>query len=84
METRRFQVLAVNPYDDRETVSATRDELGLSFQMLMDPDHVVEADYGVFIYPTNFIVDGSGKIRYRLQEITEEELRSYLEIIYGP
>jgi len=80
-----FQILAVNPYDPLEVVIEVREDPNLlpTFQLLMDPDHVVEGLFGVSIYPTNILIDGSGEIRYRFGHTTAEELRSMLQDIYG-
>jgi peroxiredoxin len=82
-----FQVLAVNPYDDLETIREVREDptMGITFQLLMDND-VQNTDglYNITIFPQNFLIDGSGKIRFRFGYTTEEALRANLENIYGP
>jgi peroxiredoxin len=82
---RGFQILAVNPYDPLEVIIEVREDPDLlpTFQLLMDPEHQVEYNYGVTIYPANLLVDGSGEIRYRFGHTTAAELRSMLDDIYG-
>jgi peroxiredoxin len=82
---RGFRILAINPYDPLATVVQTGEDLSLPFQLLMDSNHITEGIYGVSIYPSNFIIDGSGKIRYRFGYTTEEAIRADLDDIYsGP
>ena len=81
-----FQVFAINSYDSWETVIEAREQLELTFQILWDPGQIAANLYDVFICPLNVLVDGTGKIRYRLdtQLLTEATLRSWLEDVYGP
>jgi peroxiredoxin len=82
-----FQVLAINPYDDLETIREVREDptVGITFQLLMD-NEVQNTDglYNISIYPQSFLIDGSGKIRYRFGYTTEDALRANLDTIYGP
>ena len=79
-----FQILAVNPYDSQETIIDTREELGLTFQLLMDPGQVVaDSLFHVTIYPTNILVDGSGEILNVLGETNYDVLASLLNDLYG-
>ncbi len=79
-----FQILAVNPYDSQETIIDTRVELGLTFQLLMDPGQVVaDSLFHVTIYPTNILVDGSGEILNVLGETNYDVLASLLNDLYG-
>ena len=79
-----FQILAVNPYDSQETIIDTREELGLTFQLLMDPGQVVaDSLFHVTIYPANILVDGSGEILNVMGETSYEVLASLLNDLYG-
>jgi peroxiredoxin len=80
----RFQVLAINPFDSQEVIADTRDELGLTVQLLMDPGQAV-ADplFHVTLYPTNIIVDGSGEVLNVLGITSYQELSNILNGLYG-
>jgi peroxiredoxin len=81
---RGFQILAINPYDSQEVIADTREELGLTFQLLMDPGQVVaDSLYHVTIYPTNILVDGSGEVLHVLGGTSYQELSSLLNELYG-
>ena len=79
-----FQILAVNPFDPQEVIVQTRQELELTFQLLMDPGQVVaDSLFHVTIYPTNILVDGSGEILNVLGETNYDVLASLLNDLYG-
>ncbi len=80
---RGFQILAVNPYDPLPDIIEARDQMGLTFQLLMDPEHEVEQLFGVTIYPANFFIDGSGQVRYVRGHLTYDELELLLLELYG-
>jgi peroxiredoxin len=58
-----FIVLAVNFDEQRANVHAFQDELGLTFQLLLDPGAEVQKLYRTRSYPTSFFVDRSGFIQ---------------------
>lgn len=79
-----FQVLAVNPFDSQEVIAGVRDELDLTFQLLMDPGQVVaDSLFHVTLYPTNILVGGSGEVLNVLGNTSYQELSSLLNGIYG-
>ncbi len=78
-----FQILAVDPYDALLEIIEFRDEMDLTFQLLMDPEHEVEQMFGVTIYPANFFIDGSGEVRYVRGHITYDEMESLMIELYG-
>lgn len=56
-------VLGVNFDETPEEVIAFRDELGITFPLLLDPGAVVQRLYRVLGYPTTYFVDEQGIIR---------------------
>ena len=72
-------VLAVNFDEPREDVVDFRDELELTFPMLLDPGAAVQRLYGILGYPTSFFVDRDGVIRvHHIGVMTEQQLDRYL------
>lgn len=61
----RLVVLGVNFDEPAEEVERFRDELGLTFPLLLDPGGEVQRLYRVLGYPTTFFVDESGTIRFQ-------------------
>jgi thiol-disulfide isomerase/thioredoxin len=64
MAGRPFAILAVNVRESRETAWRVRNKLDVDFAMLLDSSGVATSDWEVQIYPTSFLVDPEGRIRY--------------------
>ncbi|MDP8241047.1 MAG: TlpA disulfide reductase family protein [Candidatus Hatepunaea meridiana] len=76
-----FRVLAVNPMypDDRERVIQVRDELGLTFQLLLDWGQNVTARlYNVRRFPHNVIISRTGVIHSVHGGLTQAELKTII------
>ncbi|MGB5474074.1 MAG: TlpA disulfide reductase family protein [Gammaproteobacteria bacterium] len=61
---RPFAILAVNVRESREKAWRVRKRLGVDFTTLLDSNGVVTGDWDVQVYPTSFLVDPEGRIRY--------------------
>lgn len=57
-----FAVLAVNNAESVADVVGFRDELALTFPLAMDPRAQIQRQYGVFSYPSTFLIDRDGRI----------------------
>ena len=57
-----FTILAVNNAESPDAVRAFRTELGLTFPLVLDPSGAIQAQYGVFSYPTSLLLDRNGVI----------------------
>ena len=74
-----FIVLGVNYDEPVEDVRTFRDELGLSFPLLLDPGGSVQRLYRIRGYPSSIFVDPQGVVRVvHIGLITEGQLRDYL------
>jgi peroxiredoxin len=75
-------VLAVNFDESAEQVGAFRDELGLTFDLLLDPGAEVQQLYLNRSYPASFFIDGEGVIQvHHLGVMTEGQLDQNLAAI---
>ncbi len=78
--SRGLAVLAVDFDEPEADVRAFRDQLGLTFPVLLDPGAKVQSLYRVLGYPTSFFVDRQGLIRAQhIGLMTEDELDGYLK-----
>lgn len=57
-----FTILAVNNAESADVVREFRTELGLTFPLALDPAGAIQAQYGVFSYPTSLLLDRNGVI----------------------
>ncbi len=75
----RLRVLAINFDEPRPDVQAFVDELGLTFDVLLDPGAEVQELYRIRGYPTSYFVDADGFIRaIHIGLLTEGQLDGYL------
>jgi peroxiredoxin len=81
-----FSVLAVNADEPELTVKRFVEDMGLSFDILLDPGGDVQSLYQIRGYPTSYFVDGEGVIRVQhIGFLTEDQLADYLsQVGVGP
>lgn len=61
-----FALVAVNMGEDAKTVRAFVDKLKLDFPIWLDRDGAALKRWKVFAFPTSFVLDRHGRIRYAL------------------
>ena len=72
-------VLGVNYGEDPAKVQAFAAAYGLTFPLLLDPEHEVVRLYGVRGLPTTVVIDPEGIVRaVHLGALSEDDLRTYL------
>ncbi|MEZ5541599.1 MAG: TlpA disulfide reductase family protein [Pseudomonadota bacterium] len=64
MDGKPFAILAVNVGETHGKVWNFASRLKLTFPMLLDAEGATAADWQVTFYPTTFLIDGAGRIRY--------------------
>ena len=65
--------------EDEVTVTSFANELGITFDILLDPGAEVQELYQVQFYPTSLIIDKEGIIRYQhVGILTSSQLDGYL------
>lgn len=64
MAGKPFSILAVNVAEAPARVWNFAARLGLRFPLLLDPRGQTTSDWQVVVYPTSFLVDPQGRIRY--------------------
>lgn len=74
-----FEVLAINFDEPAAQIVPFVGELGLTFPVLLDPGGNVQELYRVRGYPTSFLVDADGIIRFlHIGEMSPEIIHNYL------
>jgi thiol-disulfide isomerase/thioredoxin len=59
-----FVVVAVNVGEDDQTVRAFLEKVPVSFPVWLDPDGITPGQWKVFAFPSSFLLDPQGRIRY--------------------
>jgi cytochrome c biogenesis protein CcmG/thiol:disulfide interchange protein DsbE len=78
-------VLGVDHRDAHGDAIAFRGRFGLTYPMVSDPKGSVASAYGAIGLPTTFVIDPSGRIRYRLLgRVTVRVLEPLLRRIASP
>jgi peroxiredoxin len=74
-----FEILAVNSGETQEKVAKFVEDMGLTFPIVLDPALKVYALYRFQGYPTSYVIDEEGVIRFRqIGMMDEATLESYL------
>ena len=64
MTGKPFALLAVNVEESPGTVWKFAAKVGIRFPLLLDSEGHTAFDWGIDIYPTSFLIDPQGRIRY--------------------
>lgn len=76
----RLTVLGVNFDESPEEVEVFREDLGITFPLLLDPGGRVQRLYRVLGYPTTFFVDEQGTIRsHHVGLMSPDQIDGYLQ-----
>ena len=63
MQNKRFTVLGVNIGETVPKIKTFLEDKQVNFNILMDTDQKAYSAWNVYVVPSNFIVDGNGKVR---------------------
>jgi cytochrome c biogenesis protein CcmG/thiol:disulfide interchange protein DsbE len=66
LKPRGLEILAINAGQDKKTVTAFMQKIGVSYPALMDENSAMAKRYGVVGLPTTYFVDAGGTIRAKL------------------
>jgi len=77
-----FTILGVNMAEDEETVRHfLKTKVAVQFPILFDSDGAALKDWGVFAFPTSYVIDKKGEIRYYLYGGVDWETEDILKKI---
>jgi len=66
LQNKPFKVLAINLGEDKEAISKFAKKYKINFSILLDPNQKEAKLWKIFAFPTSFIIDKTGKIRYSI------------------
>lgn len=82
METGRpFTILAINVKEEADLVERFLEEMPMGFPIALDPDGQLARAWKAHVYPTSYLVDKAGRIRYSLNGTLEWDEPEVVELI---
>ena len=81
-----FQVLAINADEPELKIQRFVEDMGLTFEILLDPGGKIQSLYQIRGYPTSYFIDAQGEIRAQhTGSLSEDQLADYLLLVgVGP
>ena len=75
-----LEILAINNQESKDVVLPFLEEMGLSYEILYDPEAEVALKFQVIGFPTTYFVDREGVIRaVHVGVMNEDQFRDYME-----
>ena len=76
-----FMVLAINAGEPEDMVERFLDEMPVSFSVGLDEDGSRAKAWKAFVYPTSYLVDKQGRIRYGVTGTMEWDAPEVVEVV---
>jgi thiol-disulfide isomerase/thioredoxin len=64
MQGRPFEIISINYAQDKSTVEKFLQRVDVNFPVLLDPDGNYAKSWKVISFPSTFVIDKQGNIRY--------------------
>lgn len=80
-DTDKFEIVSVNFKESPETIAAFLKSVQVDFPVLIDLDGTVSSRYEIFSFPSSFIIDAQGNIRYSVNAAIEWDEPNVKEVI---
>jgi len=70
-DSNQFEIVSVNFKESPQTIRDFLKQVQVDFPVLIDQDGKVSADYEIFSFPSSFLIDTNGQIRYSVNAAIE-------------
>jgi thiol-disulfide isomerase/thioredoxin len=77
----KFEIVTVNVGEDRVRIDKFLARIPIQLPLLMDNEGIVSAAWKVYVYPSSYLVDHQGKIRYAYLGALEWDSAETIKII---
>ncbi len=81
LQDRPFEVLTVNIGESRERVEKFMQKVDVDFPVLLDESGTAVRDWRVYAFPSNFLIDQNGQIRYAYSGALEWDSKDVIATI---
>jgi thiol-disulfide isomerase/thioredoxin len=76
-----FRIVSINFQESPQTIDAFMQRVDVHFPVLIDADGAVSRDWRVLAFPSSFILDRSGQVRYSVNSAIPWDEPAVLELI---
>ncbi len=76
-----FAIVSINFKESAEHILQFMQRVEVDFPVLVDADGAVSAQWGVFAFPSSFILDHEGRVRYSVNTAIEWDMAEVREVI---
>ncbi len=83
MSGQNFQLISINYAETSEAILQFMQQVSVDFPVLMDTDGQVAAQWKVFAFPSTFVIDAQGQIRYGINAGIEWDTPEVTRILNG-
>lgn len=70
-DSSQFEIVSVNFKENPETIAAFLKKVKVDFPVLIDLDGKVSASYEIFAFPSSFLIDETGLLRFSVNTAIE-------------
>jgi len=77
----KFEIVSVNFKESPETITAFLKSVQVDFPVLIDLDGKVSNQYEIFAFPSSFVIDAQGQLRYSVNAAIEWDEPQVKEVI---
>lgn len=81
MKNYPFELISINYAEDRKTILEFMKEINVEFPVLLDKDGTFARKWNVITYPSTFVIDKNGKIKYGVNAAIEWDSPEFIEKI---
>jgi len=80
-DANQFEIVSVNFKESPEVITEFMSQVQVDFPVLMDLDGKVSAEYEIFSFPSSFLIDANGQLRYSVNAAIEWDEETVKQII---
>ncbi len=76
-----FEIITVNVGEDKKRIDKFMEKVGIDLPLLLDLESQSARDWQVYVYPSNYLVDRSGNVRFAYLGALEWDSQENIEVI---
>jgi thiol-disulfide isomerase/thioredoxin len=81
LDQQNFQIITINVGESKQTIKDFMKRVKFNLPILLDDSGVAVRDWGVYAYPSSFLLDKNGSIRYAYRGALEWDTPSIIKTI---